>query len=92
MPETDLHQPDLSPLLEAAGAAELTQVASGLVSAYGHRLADRDPFAPLVRDIARSMTETGLPVHRFTPPGPGCRLGGAWLVTSRHRQETEAGR
>ena len=67
MPDTDLHQPDLGPLRAAAEAAELAQAASGLVSADGYRLADSDPLAPLARDIARSMTEAGLTVHRCAP-------------------------
>jgi hypothetical protein len=62
MPDTDFHQPGLGPLRAAAEAAELAHAASGLVSAYGYRLADRDPLAPLARDIARSMTEAG--AHR----------------------------
>ena len=60
MSETDLHQPGLGPLRAAAEAAELAQAVSGLASADGYRLADRDPLAPLAREIARSMTEAGL--------------------------------
>ena len=62
MPDTDLHQPVLGPLRVAAEAAELAQAVSGLVSADGYHLSDR-PAAPLARDIARSMTEAGLPLH-----------------------------
>ena len=80
MPETDRHRPDLGPLRAAAEAAEFAQVASGLVSAYGYRLSDRDPLAPLAPDIARSMIEAGLPVHRCAPRDPGYRLGGACLL------------
>ncbi|HYB14040.1 MAG TPA: hypothetical protein VEF71_00995 [Streptosporangiaceae bacterium] len=50
MPETDLRQSGLSPLLAAAEAAELAQAVSGLVSADGHRLADRDRLVPLAAD------------------------------------------
>jgi Protein of unknown function (DUF2637) len=50
MPETDLHQPGPSPLLAAAEAAELTQAVPELVSADGHRLADRDRLVPLASD------------------------------------------
>jgi hypothetical protein len=50
MPDTDLHQPGLGAPRVAAEAAELTQTASRLVSAYGHRLADRDPLVPLAPD------------------------------------------
>ena len=63
MTDTDFLQPGLGPLRAAAEAAELAQAASGLVSIDGCRLADSDPLAPLARDIARSMTEAGLPVH-----------------------------
>jgi hypothetical protein len=76
MPDTDLHQPDLGPLRAAAEAAELAQAVSGLVSADGYRLADSDPLAPLARDIARSMTEAGLPVHHCARHHPLYRLGG----------------
>ena len=70
MPETDLHQPDLGPLRAAAEAAELAQAVSGLVSADGYRLADSDLLAPLARDIARSMTEAGLPLHHCARHDP----------------------
>jgi hypothetical protein len=50
MPETDFHQPGLSPRRAAAEAAGLTQAAPGPDDAYGHRLADRDPLVPLARD------------------------------------------
>ena len=49
MSETDLHQPGLSPL-RAAESAELTQAASGLVSANGHGRPDRDPLMPVAPD------------------------------------------
>jgi hypothetical protein len=49
MPETDSHHPGLGPLRAAAETAELAHAASGLASAYGYRLADRDPPAPLAR-------------------------------------------
>ena len=75
MPETDFHQPGPGPLCAAAEAAELAQAASGLASAYGNRLADRDPLVPLARGIARSMTEAGLAVHGCAPADPGYRLG-----------------
>jgi hypothetical protein len=80
MPETDFHQPDLGPLRAAAETAELAHAASGLASAYGYRLADRDPLAPLARDIACSMTEAALTVHRCAPHDPLCRLGGVCLL------------
>ena len=80
MPETDFHHPGLGPLRAAAEAAKLAQAATGLVSAYGYRLADCDPLAPLARDIARSMTEAGLPLHRCAPHDPGYRLGGVCLL------------
>jgi hypothetical protein len=56
MPETNLHQPGLSPLLAAAEAAELTQAAPG----YGHQLADRDLLAPDTRTGADPATPAGV--------------------------------
>ena len=80
MTDTDLLQPDPGPLRAAAEAAELAQAVSGLVSIDGCRLADSDPLAPLARDIARSMTEAGLTVHRCAQYGPLYRLGGVCLL------------
>ncbi len=80
MPETDLHQPGPGPQRAAAEAAELAHAASGLAGAGGYRLTGSDPLAPLARDIGRSMTEAGLPVHRCAPHDPGYRLGGVCLL------------
>ena len=80
MTDTDLLQPDPGPLRAAAEAAELAQAVSGLVSIDGCRLADSDPLAPLARDIARSMTEVGLTVHRCAQYDPLYRLGGVCLL------------
>jgi len=80
MTDTDLHQLDLGPLRAAAEAAELAQAVSGLVSTHGRRLVDSDPLAPLARDIARSMTETGLTVHHCARHDPLYRLGGVCLL------------
>jgi len=85
MTDTDLLQPDLGPLRAAAEAAELAQAASGLVSTDGGRLAGvrlagSGALAPLARDIARSMTEAGLPAHHCARHHPLCRLGGACLL------------
>jgi len=80
MTDTKLHQPDPGPLRAAAEAAELAQAASGLVRIDGCRLADRDPLAPLARDIARSVTEAGLTVHHCARHDPLYRLGGVCLL------------
>jgi hypothetical protein len=80
MTDTDLHQPDPGPLRPAAGAAELAQAVSGLVSIGGCRLADSDPLAPLARDIARCLTEAGLTVHHCARHDPLYRLGGVCLL------------
>lgn len=63
MTDHDLHQPGPGPLRAAARAVELPQAVTRLVSIDGCRLADSNPLAPLARDIARSMTETGLTAH-----------------------------
>ena len=80
MTDTDFLQPDLCPLRAAAEAAKLTQAASGLASIDGCRLADSDPLAPLVRDIARSMTEAGLTVRHRARPYTQCRFGGVCVL------------
>jgi len=80
MTDTDLLQPGLGPLRATAEAAELAQAASGLVSTDGGRLADSGALAPLIRHIARSMTEAGLPAHHCARHHPLCRLGGACLL------------
>ena len=80
MTDTDLLQPGLGPLRAAAEAAELAQAASGLVSTDGGRLVGSGALAPLARDIARSMTEAGLPAHHCARHHPLCRLGGACLL------------
>jgi hypothetical protein len=80
MTDTDLRQPDLSPLRAAAEAAELGQAVIGLAGIDGCRLAGSDPPAPLARDIARSMTEAGLPVHHCARPGPLHQLGGVCVL------------
>ncbi len=98
MSETDLDQPGLGPLRAAAEAAELAQVVPGLASADGYRLADRDPLAPLAREIARSMTEAGLTVHRCAAHDPGYRPlpiadvtgGQAWVAFGYGGQPLEA--
>jgi len=80
MTDHDLHQPGPGPLRAAAGAVELAQAVTRLVSVDGCRLADSNPLAPLARDIARSMTETGLTVHRCAQHDLLYRLGGVCLL------------
>jgi hypothetical protein len=80
MTDTDFLQPDLGPLRAAAEAAELAQAVAGLVSIDGCRLSDSDPRAPLARDIARSMTEAGLPLHHCPRHHTLYRLGGVCVL------------
>src|SRR5271166_6425726 len=80
MTDTGLHQPDPGPLRAAAEAAELAQAVSGLVSIDGCRLAGSGPLAPLARDIARPVTEAGLPVRHCARHHPLYRLGGVCLL------------
>jgi hypothetical protein len=80
MTDHDLHQPGPGPLRAAAGAAELAQAVTRLVSIDGCRLADSNPLAPLARDIACSMTETGLTVHHCAQHDLLYRLGGVCLL------------
>jgi hypothetical protein len=91
MTDTDLRQPDPGPLRAAAEAAELAQAASGLASTGGWRLADSDPLAPLARDIARSMTGSGLTVHHCAQHEPLYRLGGVCLLAATAESGTGHG-
>ena len=77
MTNTDFLQPGLGPLRAAAEAAELAQA---MVSIDRCRLADSDPLAPLARDIARSLIEAGLTVHRCVQHDPLYRLGGVCVL------------
>jgi hypothetical protein len=77
MSDIDFRQPGLGPLRAAAEAAELSQAVSGLVTAYGCRLADS---APLACYIGRSMTKAGLTAHHCAPHDPPYRLGGICLL------------
>jgi len=77
MTDTDLHRAGLGTLRAAAEAAELAQA---MVSIDRCRLADSDPLAPLARDIARSLIEAGLTVHRCVQHDPLYRLGGVCVL------------
>jgi len=98
MSHTDLGQPDLAALRAAAEDAESAAAEEArLVSACGYPLADTGPLA---RDLARSYTKAGftmnaalgcvLTAFRYQVARFGC--GGTWLVTSRRRWGTGAGR
>src|SRR5260370_21845023 len=76
MSHTDLGQPDPA-ALRAAGHAEFAEAESGPVSSCGYPLAGTDPLAPLVRDLARSLTEARFTLHHCATPDPLDRLGGA---------------
>ena len=78
MSHPDPGQPDLTALRAAAEGAEFTQAEAALTNIYGYRLADADPLAPLARDLARSLTEAGLPVHHCARHDPLYRLGGVF--------------
>ena len=91
MTDTDLLQPDPGRLRAAAGTAELAQAASGLLSIDGCRPADDDPLAPLGRDIARSVTEAGLPPHHRPRNHPPYRIGGACLLAVPAESGTDRG-
>jgi len=89
--DNDFHQGDLGPLRAAAEAAELGHAVTGLASIDGYRLVDRDPLAPLARDIARSMTEAGLTVHHCTQHDPLYRLGGVCVLAVPAESATGCG-
>ena len=72
MSHTDLGQPDLAALRAAAGDAESEEAEARLVSSRGYPLASA---GPLVRDLARSLTEAGLSLHHCATHDPLYRLG-----------------
>ena len=57
---------------------------AGLVSACGYPLAGA-ALAPLARDLARSLTEAGLPAHHCATHDPLYRLGGVCLLAGTRR-------
>lgn len=73
-------QPDLGPLRALAERTELADAIAGLTDAFGNRLSDADPMAPLARDIARSLVEAGFTLHHCSRTHPGYRLGGVCLL------------
>jgi hypothetical protein len=87
MSHTDLGQPDPAALRAAAGDAEFAEAESGPVSSCGYPLAGTDPLAPLVRDLARSLTEARFILHHCATHDPLYRLGGVCLL----RVSAEAG-
>lgn len=72
--------PDLGPLQAVAEAAELAEAVARLADAYGRPLPADDPLAPLARDIARALTETGFTLHHCAQSHPLYRLGGVCLL------------
>lgn len=79
MSHTDLGQPDLA-VLRAAGNAEFAEAEDRLLNSYRYRLGGADPLASLAHDIARSLTEAGLPLHHCATHDPLYRLGGICLL------------
>ena len=104
MSHTDLGQPDLAALHAAAGDAEFVDAEARLVSS---RVCPLPGASPLVRDLARSLTEAGLTLHHCASQDLLYRLGivltafgyqlasfgsgGVWLATNRRTRGTEAG-
>jgi hypothetical protein len=88
----DLGPPDLGPLRAAAERTELADALALLTDAYGYRLPDSDPLAPLARDIARSLVEAGFTLHHCARTHPLYRLGGVCLLpVSAHHDDAQAG-
>ncbi len=73
-------RPDLASLRAVASRAELADAVRELRNAYGYRLSDSDPLAPLAREIARSLTEAGFTLHHCDEHDPLYRLGGVCLT------------
>ena len=63
--------PDLGPVRALAERSELAGAVAGLTDSYGDPLAPDDPLAPLARDIARALVETGFTLPR-SPGIIGC--------------------
>jgi hypothetical protein len=72
--------PDLGPLRAVAEREELAQAVSRLVDCYRRPLPADDPLYPLARDVARALTEAGLPLHDCVQGRPLHRLGGVCLL------------
>ena len=58
------------PAARTAEHAELADAVASLTDAYGYRLADTDPLAPLARDIARNLVEAGFTLHHCARTHP----------------------
>lgn len=76
----NLAQPDLSLLRAVAERVEFASAVGELRNAYGYRLSDSEPLAPLAREIARSLTEAGFTLHHCDQHDPLYRLGGVCLT------------
>ena len=80
MPDQEFERPDLAPLRAAASQAEFAEAVRGVLSADGYPLAEGDPPASLVRDVARSLIEAGFTLHQCDQHDPLYRLGGVCLM------------
>jgi hypothetical protein len=77
MSHTDLGQLDLAAPRAAAGDAEFVEAEARLISSRRYPLAG---VGPLARDLARSLSEVGLSLHRCADHDPLYRLGGVCLL------------
>jgi hypothetical protein len=75
-----LDRPDLAPLRGLAERAEIAEAVRELRNAFGYPLSECDPLAPLAREIARSLTETGFTLHHRDQHDSLYRLGGVCLT------------
>jgi hypothetical protein len=85
--------PDLRPLRAVAEREELADARDRLSDGLGNSLHEDDPHAPLARDVAAALTETGLTLHDCAPHHPRYRFGGVCVlpVPGGHNPDGQSG-
>ena len=84
-----MEPPHPGPLRALAENAEFAEATARLADAYGRVLPADDPLAPLVRDIARALTEAGFTLHHCAQSHPLYRQGGVCPVPVAHSHDPE---
>ena len=73
-------RPDLCSTRAISLRAEFTEAVRRLLGADGYPLTNDDPLAPLARDVARFLVETGFTLHHCNRQDPLYRLSGVYLM------------
>jgi hypothetical protein len=91
--EDGFQPPDLRPLRALAEREELADARDRLTDGLGNPLPSGDPDAPLARDVAAALTESGLNLHDCAPHHPRYRLGGVCVlpVPGSHNPDGQGG-